>query len=140
MQGTDSDLLATLGGRLARQRLARGLTQAALAQEAGVSKRTVERIEAGESTQTTNALRVLRALELLGGLDHLVPEPPASPMAALKEARKQRKRARGSESESVQTHRDAKKGDMTVRETRQNQISPQANDAPSTSWTWADDS
>ena len=117
MQGTDENILANLGGRLSRQRLARNLTQATLATEAGVSKRTVERMEAGESVQLNNALRVLRVLDLLGGLDRLVPEVPASPMAALKAERKRRKRARG--------------GAEAVRETK-----PEAD---GDAWTWGDD-
>ena len=47
---TDSAVLHELGERLSRRRIDAGLTQAELAHEAGVSKRSVERIEAGEST------------------------------------------------------------------------------------------
>ena len=59
---TDEQLLAELGRRLARCRLDMDATQAALAFEAGISKRTLERIEAGASVQTTSLIRVLRAL------------------------------------------------------------------------------
>jgi len=45
-QATDDSVLAELGGRLARIRLDRNLTQAQLAEQAGVSKRTIERLEA----------------------------------------------------------------------------------------------
>jgi len=57
--------LATLGHRLEQRRLARDLTQATLAREAGVSKSTIERLENGASVQLANLVRVLRALELL---------------------------------------------------------------------------
>ena len=46
-QTTDEAVLSELGGRLARVRLARNFTQAGLARQAGVSKRTVERLESG---------------------------------------------------------------------------------------------
>jgi len=46
-QLTAESILEELGGRLASVRLGRNLTQAALAEEAGVSKRTVERLESG---------------------------------------------------------------------------------------------
>src|SRR3989304_2190643 len=46
-QLTDEAILREVGSRLAGARLARNLTQAALAEEAGVSKRTVERLAAG---------------------------------------------------------------------------------------------
>jgi transcriptional regulator with XRE-family HTH domain len=46
-QTTDDAVLAELGTRLARIRLERNLPQGQLAKQAGVSKRTVERLEAG---------------------------------------------------------------------------------------------
>ena len=59
---TDQQVLAELGDRLAQYRLNRNLTQDQLAREAGVSKRTVVRLENGQSSQMTNLVRVLRAL------------------------------------------------------------------------------
>jgi putative transcriptional regulator len=90
---TDERVLMELGERLARHRLNQNLTQGQLAREAGVSKRTVVRLENGQSGQLTNLLRVLRALGLLGNLDALVPGPLASPIEALKAKRKERRRA-----------------------------------------------
>jgi len=89
----DDRILAEFGARLERARLDSNLTQAALAAEAGISKRTVERIEAGRSTQLTNLLRVLRALGLLDRLDTLVPEPLPSPVQQLRLQGKTRERA-----------------------------------------------
>lgn len=65
---------------MARHRLNRNLTQAALAAQAGVSKPTVQRIEQGHSTQAANLLRILRALKLLDNLEALIPEPAVSPI------------------------------------------------------------
>jgi len=90
---TDPAVLATLGDRLARHRLDRNLTQAQLAGEAGVSKRTLLRLEAGESTQLTNLIRIIRALGLLGNLDAFVPPPTPSPIDQLRSGGKSRKRA-----------------------------------------------
>lgn len=92
-QSTDDALLGELGQRLARYRLDRNLTQAELAREAGVSRRTVERIEAGESAQLASLIRVLRALELIDNFDALVPKPLASPIEQLKLRGKERRRA-----------------------------------------------
>ena len=89
----DSKLLSLIGHRLARLRLDRNLTQAELATAAGVSKRTVERLEAGESTQLTNFIRILRALDRLEGLDALLPQPLPSPIDQLKLQGRQRQRA-----------------------------------------------
>ncbi len=44
---SDEAVLREIGARMARRRLDFQLTQADLAEQAGVSKRTVERIEAG---------------------------------------------------------------------------------------------
>jgi len=92
---TDQAILSELGERLARSRLGRNLTQAELAAEAGVSKRTVERMESGESVQLTSFVRILRALGLADKIDILVPEPSLSPMAQLELKGKERQRASG---------------------------------------------
>jgi len=81
---SDSAVLGEIGARLERRRIDAGLTQARLAEEAGVSKRTVERIEAGRATDSTLLLRVLRALRLLDALDQSIPDLPPSPLALLK--------------------------------------------------------
>lgn len=94
-QLSDDAILAELGQRLARARLTRGWTQAHLAAEAGVSKSTVERLEAGRSAQLTNFIRVCRALGLVGGFDALVPPEQVSPIAALRSAGTVRRRASG---------------------------------------------
>lgn len=90
---TDRAVLSELGNRLARHRLDRNLSQSQLAREAGVSKRTVVRLENGESSQLHNVIRVLRALGLLANLDALIPPPLASPLAQLKSRAKERRRA-----------------------------------------------
>lgn len=93
--GGDGALLQELGGRLSRRRLELNLTQEEVAQEAGVSKRTVERLEAGHSTQLTPFLRICRALDLLDRFDLLLPEPVPSPMELLRFRGRERKRATG---------------------------------------------
>ena len=81
--------------RLVRNRLNRNLTQAELARAAGVSLRTLARLENGEPTQLENFLRVLLALGLGGGLERLVPDVPPSPIQQLKRSGRSRKRASG---------------------------------------------
>lgn len=89
---SDKRILAELGERLSARRIDLRLTQAALARQAGVSKRTVERVENGASTQTTSLIRLLRALELLDGLQQLLPPGRTRPMDLLKRAGKRRQR------------------------------------------------
>ena len=103
--------MQALGRRLARHRLNRNLTQAALAAEAGVSKLTVHRIEQGHSLQAVNLIRILRALGLLDNLDAVVPEPAISPI--------QQVRMRG--------------------RVRQRASSRSGKPEPSTEWSWGDE-
>lgn len=81
---SDDSILRGMGDRLAVHRVNLHMTQDELARRAGVSKRTVIRLEQGESVQLTNLVRVLRALGLVDRLEGVVPEPLASPMEALK--------------------------------------------------------
>lgn len=90
---TDEAILVELGERLARRRIDLHLTQAELADQAGVSKRTVERAEAGASTQMVSVIRIFRVLDLLPGLDSLMPETGPRPMDLLKLKGKPRRRA-----------------------------------------------
>jgi transcriptional regulator with XRE-family HTH domain len=91
---TDTAVLAELGQRLAQVRLERNLTQAQLAAQAGVSKRTVERLEAGAvATQLSGFLRVCRVLDLLERFNLIVPEPVPSPVEQLRLGGKKRRRA-----------------------------------------------
>ncbi len=89
---TDDAVLAELGARLSQRRVELGLSQAALSEQAGVAKRTVERIEAGATSQTVTLVRILRVLKLLERFDVWLPEPGPSPMDMLKLKDKPRKR------------------------------------------------
>lgn len=91
---SDQSVLKELGARLAAARLERNLTQEALAEQAGISTRTLSRLETGEAaTHLASFVRVCRVLGLLERLDALVPEPVVSPITQLKLRGRQRKRA-----------------------------------------------
>ena len=90
---SDDAVLKELGHRIARYRLNRNWTQSALAEEAGVSQRTVVRIEHGRSTQTSNLVRILRVLGILANFEALIPEPAVSPIQQLQMRGKSRRRA-----------------------------------------------
>ena len=93
---SDAAVLEEVGTRLEAIRLSRNQTQAQLAEQAGVSKRTIERLESGAvAVQLSGFVRVCRALELLDRFDAFLPEPPISPIALLKLRGRQRRRASG---------------------------------------------
>ncbi len=90
---SDDAVLKEIGNRITQYRLNQNKTQAALAEEAGVSTRTMIRVEHGHSVQTSSLIRILRALQLVENLDSLIPEPTVSPVQQLKMQGKQRQRA-----------------------------------------------
>lgn len=98
---TDEAVLAELGARLQRMRLERNLTQRELAEEAGVERKAVLRIEDGSSVTLTSFIRILRALGLLEALNRFVPEPVPSPIELLKLHGKRRRRATGERGKSA---------------------------------------
>jgi transcriptional regulator with XRE-family HTH domain len=91
---TDAAVLQEIGRRLARVRLESGLTQARAAEEAGIGKRTLERLEAGKAVDSVTLIRVLRALGISPNLESLLPDVPQSPVALLKNKGRQRVRVK----------------------------------------------
>lgn len=89
---TDAAIAKMLGERIERYRIEAGLTQAELAERAGIGKRTVERVAAGGGAELITLIRVLRALNALEGFERLLPELPPSPIEQLKLRGKQRQR------------------------------------------------
>lgn len=92
---SDDAVLAEIGSRIAARRLAMQLTQAQVASQAGVAKRTLERVEAGQSAQLATVVRILRALESLKDLQLVLPETGPTPMELLQNRGKRRQRAPG---------------------------------------------
>lgn len=100
---TDEALLKLIGERLARVRLAKNLTQADLAAQAGLGLRTVQRLELGAAaTQLSGFARVCRVLGLLERFETLLPEEAPSPMEQLKQQGRKRRRASGSRTLAVE--------------------------------------
>lgn len=91
---TDTAVMEQLGQRLAKLRLSRQLTQAQLGEAAGVSKRTVQRLEDGSAPQLVNLIRCLRALDRLDALDAVLPSDTVNPIDLLERRGNVRQRAR----------------------------------------------
>lgn len=92
---SDKAVLTEIGKRLTRIRLARNLSQAQLASNAGVGKNTVQRLEMGEGVALASFVRVLRGLGLLSELEMAIPESAPSPIEQLERSGAERKRASG---------------------------------------------
>jgi transcriptional regulator with XRE-family HTH domain len=108
----DEAILLEIGSRLATARLAQNMTQAALADEAGISKRTVERLESGEvAARLSGLVRVYRALNMVDRLEALAPSPTVSPVEQLKLAGRHRKRASGRRRPTTSTQKKWEWGD-----------------------------
>jgi transcriptional regulator with XRE-family HTH domain len=88
---SETAILRELGLRLASARINRSQTQSALAAKAGISVRTLDRLENGHGAQLANVVRVLRAL---GQLDELNAIAPILDNPLLTKGTKPRKRVR----------------------------------------------
>ncbi len=109
----DEAILVELGGRIAQSRIKTQLTQAQLAEQAGVSKRTLERIESGYSAQMSSMIRVFRVLDLLTGLNRMIPDTGPGPMDLLKLQGKRRQRAYSSRRKQADPHQEWSWDDKT---------------------------
>lgn len=87
-------LEARIGTRLARLRLSRNITQAALARRAGIGVRTLRRFEAGDPSTLDTFLRIATALELDEALLAALPEADIRPIERVATKGRARQRAR----------------------------------------------
>lgn len=92
---TNDAVLVELGRRLERHRLESNRTQAELAEEAGIGRATLQRLERGQSVQSASLIKVLRAIGALQALDSALPETLELPIAELERSQRHtRRRAR----------------------------------------------
>ncbi len=137
---TDRAVLLELGQRMGAMRLERNWTQAELADQAGVSKRTVERFEAGESVQLSSLIRICRALGLLAGFDSLIPAPTISPVELLKLQGNKRQRASKKSSAKNLARPSRKRVESKSAEPQKSRPKKSPNDNAPQKWKWGDDS
>ena len=91
---TSSQIEAALCQRLESIRLSRNTTQEQLAEEAGVSLRTIGRLEKGLGVSLDTFIRVLTALRIRNSLEALLPDPAVRPVERVMTGAKERRRAR----------------------------------------------
>lgn len=88
-----SEVAESIGARSRALRLARGLTQAALADKAGLGRRTVQRFEQSGTATVEVMVRIAFALGVPDTFDELFPEPPAQSIDEVLRAKPKRARA-----------------------------------------------
>lgn len=93
MQSPES-LLEEIGKKLVRLRLSRNITQSELAQDAGVSLRTLRRLESGKGVTLDSFIRILTALKLQQNMDILIPNPRIRPIERVRTGGHERQRSR----------------------------------------------
>ncbi|MHB1109022.1 MAG: helix-turn-helix domain-containing protein [Devosia sp.] len=87
-------VIAELGRRIEKIRLSRNITQAQLAQSAGLSNRTVSRLEQGDAPSMDTFVRVMLALGLASHMEVLLPDPDVRPVERMRLKGHERLRAR----------------------------------------------
>lgn len=73
---TPTEISETLGKRLKQQRLYQNLTQAELAQKAGIGLSTISRIESGEGGTLDNVIRYAMSVGLVNEFANLFANNP----------------------------------------------------------------
>ena len=107
---TSRQIETEIGSRLARLRLSRNVTQSMLAGDAGISVRTLRRLETGEPSTLDTFLRVTLALGLGDALLGAIPTGQIRPIERVSRTGSERQRAR-----------------------------PQPQEDRDTTWTWGDE-
>ena len=92
---SSSAVMAMLGRRLDALRLAQNVSQAELAEQAGVSRSTIARIAEGRGVSLDSFVRVMQALGLGSHLGALLPDPTIRPVERVRYAGRERQRASG---------------------------------------------
>ena len=95
---TSGQIEAALCKRLESIRLSRNITQAQLAEKAGVSQRTIGRLEKGQGVSVDTLIRVMMALGIQQNLEALLPDPVVRPIERVGIGGAERKRARPAKS------------------------------------------
>ncbi len=88
-----SEVLRKLGDRMRSKRLQLNITQLECAEKAGVSRRTVQATEAGESIALGKFLAQLEVLQMLPEFEGEISDVLMSPLELAKRKGKQRKRS-----------------------------------------------
>lgn len=93
---SDKSIISLIGEYIKHQRLAQNKTQAKIAENAGVNRWTLSKIENGEPISLLSLIQILRALNALDILSVFEIETQLSPLALAKLEKQKRQRASAS--------------------------------------------
>jgi len=91
---------ALIGEQVEALRLSRNCNQSWLAAEAGVSRRTISRLENGEGVSLDTLIRVMQALNVADRFSLLFPDASVSPIDRVRTHGRKRQRARMTKKDS----------------------------------------
>lgn len=83
-----------LGQKIKTYRIMKEMSQQDLEDKSGVSKRSISRLEQGESVQLENLFKILLALDLSENIDLLVPDQTKRPSFYLEKSDNKNRRVR----------------------------------------------
>jgi transcriptional regulator with XRE-family HTH domain len=102
---SDSAIISAIGNYIKEKRLSINKTQARVAEDAGVNRSTLVKIENGESITLISLTQILRALDMLHVFNVFKIEKIISPIELAKMEKKKRQRARNKK-ESIKAGSD----------------------------------
>lgn len=88
------EYIRELGQKIKTYRIMKGMSQQDLEDESGVSKRSISRLEQGESVQVDNLFKIIIALGLGENIELLVPDQTKRPSYYLDRRENKPKRVR----------------------------------------------
>ena len=100
MKKNSREYINEIGIRIKQYRINMEMTQQELADKAGISSRSVLRLEQGETVQLENFIRVLSALGIEDNLELLIPDQTKRPSYYLNNEIKKRARKKKTNLES----------------------------------------
>lgn len=93
---TNMEILNEIGIRIKTIRLSENMRQEELAELAGVSSKTIARLENGSSLSLDNFLSIMRVLRILENLEVAIPSREGSPIEALEIEKNKKSKMRAS--------------------------------------------
>ena len=95
------EYIRELGQKIKTYRIMKEMSQQDLEDKTGVSKRSISRLEQGESVQVDNLFKILLALDLGENIELLVPDQTKRPSSYLEKIDNKPKRVRKKREKSV---------------------------------------